>query len=163
MLNTIITSLLGGGIGGFLRFIPEVIKFFTDRNERDHEFRMSELQLQIDKARSEQAIDLAHVQGDIATETAKVQAYIEAVKGQSQLTGVKFIDALNMLVRPSITYWWMGLFSIYKGCIFAQAWYNFHDLQSFSAAIWTVDDWGVLSMLISFWFVGRVFDSSHKK
>jgi hypothetical protein len=163
MFTTIITSLLGGSLGGLLRLVPEVIKFFTDKNERDHEFRMTQLQLDIDKARSAEAIDLVHAQGDIATQTAQIQAYIEAVKGQAQLTGVAFIDALNMLVRPALTYWWMILFTVYKACVFLMAWYSFTNIQTFISVIWTSDDWGVLSMLLSFWFVGRVFDSSHKK
>ena len=44
MLSTILT-LLGGGLGGFLRFVPEIIKLFTEQRDRDHEYRMTRLQL----------------------------------------------------------------------------------------------------------------------
>jgi hypothetical protein len=75
---------------------------------------MTQLQLDIDKARASQAIDLVHAQGEAAQAAGEMQAYVEAIKGQSTMTGVPFIDALNQSVRPVITYWWMSLFTTYK-------------------------------------------------
>jgi len=154
MLSTILT-LLGGGLGGLLRFVPEALKLFTDQRDRDHEFRMTQLQLDIDRARATQAIDLAHAQGEVAQATSEMQAYIEALKGQGQMSGVPWIDALNQSVRPMVTYWWMMLFTVYKIATVVAAYLAWTSLDDFSAKVWTVQDAGVLSMILGFWFVDR--------
>lgn len=146
-----------------MRLLPEVFKFFNDKNDREHEYRMTELQLQIDKARSEQSIDLVHAQGTAAEQLQAMTAYTEALKSQAVVTGNWIVDGLNMLVRPVVTYWWLFLYSVFKVFTIAGAWEHFTTPEAFAVVVWTSDDWGILSMLLSFWFVGRVFDSSHKK
>ncbi len=70
----LLSLLLGAG----LRLLPEVIGLFKARGERDHEYRMTQLQLDIDKARAQQALDLAHQQGQIASDKAEMDALIAA-------------------------------------------------------------------------------------
>lgn len=154
MLTTLLT-LLSGGLGGLLRFVPEVFKLFTDKRDRDHEYRMTLLQLDIDKARAQQNIDLVHAQGDVALNTGEMQAYAEAIKSQGQMTGVKWVDALNQSVRPIVTYWWMTLFTVYKICLIVAACYWWTSLGDFVSKLWTEHDSGVLAMLLGFWFVDR--------
>lgn len=154
MLTTLLT-LFGGGLGGLLRFVPEILKLFTDQRDRDHEYRMTQLQLQIDKARADQAIDLVHAQGAVAVQAGEMTAYIEAIKGQGQMTGVPWIDALNQSVRPVITYWWMALFTVYKIATIVAACLAWTSLDDFIAKLWTVQDAGILAMILGFWFVDR--------
>jgi len=168
MLSMILT-LLGGGLGGLLRFVPEIMKMITAGRDRDHEFKMTQLQLDIDKARAAQGIDLVHAQGLEAQATAQMQAYLEAIKGQGQLTGVGWIDAVNMTVRPFTTYWWMALFTLYKICVIVVAGIEFYAavqgggslegigsaLTVFSGRIWLEQDAAVLSTIIGFWYVDR--------
>lgn len=154
MLSTILT-LLGGGLGGLLRFVPEIIKLFTDQRDRDHEYRMTRLQLDIDKARAAQAIDLVHAQGEVATAAGELQAYIDAIRGQSQLSGVRWVDAMNQAVRPVVTYWWMLLFTVYKVATLVAASHAWTNLDDFLVKLWTAQDAGVLSMILGFWFVDR--------
>ncbi|HEY6019158.1 MAG TPA: hypothetical protein VIY48_04440 [Candidatus Paceibacterota bacterium] len=154
MIETLLT-LFGGGLGGLLRFVPEIIKFFGDKQDREHEYRMTQLQLDIDKARSEQAIDLVHANGDMAQAAGEMQAYIEAIKGQSVRSGVKWLDGLNQSVRPVVTYWWMSLFTVYKIATIYAAYLVWTTLDDFIAKLWTTQDAGVLSMILGFWFVDR--------
>lgn len=168
MLSMLIT-LLGGGLGGLLRFVPEIFKLFTEKKDRDHEYRMTQLQLDIDKARAAQAIDLVHAQGDMAMQAGETQAFIEAIKGQSQPTGVKWIDGLNQSVRPVITYWWMSLFTVGKVLLFVAASIELYLalaavktlteisplLSAFVDKTWTIQDQATLAMIFSFWFVDR--------
>lgn len=154
MIETLLT-LFGGGLGGLLRFVPEIIKFFGDRQDREHEFRMTQLQLDIDRARSEQAIDLVHANGDMAQAAGEMQAYIEAIKGQSVMSGVRWLDGLNQSVRPVVTYWWMSLFTVYKIATIYAAYLVWTTLDDFIAKLWTAQDAGVLSMILGFWFVDR--------
>lgn len=162
MLMTILT-LLGGGLGGLLRFVPEIFKVLGEQKDRDHEYRMTQLQLQIDKARATQALDLVHAQGDAATQAGELQAYIEAIKGQSAPIGVAWVDALNASVRPVITYWWMLLFTVYKACAIGLAAVQWTTLNNFMDRLWTAQDAGTLAMIIGFWFVDRSFRKNSGK
>lgn len=154
MITTLL-SLFGSALGGLLRYIPEIFKLITASKDHAHEYRMTLLQLDIDKARAEQQIDLVHAQGDVAVQAAEMQAYVEAIKGQSQISGVKWLDAINQSVRPVCTYWWLLLFTVYKGCIIWGALVHFTTMDAFLAALWTSNDSGILSMILGFWFVDR--------
>lgn len=168
MLATLL-SLAGGGLGGLLRFVPEIFKLFTEQRDRDHEYRMTQLQLNIDKARADQAIDLVHAQGDMAIQTGELQALMEAQRAQSQMTGVPWVDALNQSVRPVVTYWWMALLSLYKFVMLAVATLELYAalkmtqgiagfgpaLTVYADRVWTPQDAGILSMILGFWFVDR--------
>lgn len=156
-----ILSLVGGGLGGLLRFVPEIIKLFQAKRDQDHEFRMSELQLKVDQARSIQAIDLVHAQSDATEISDNMKVLEEAIKGQSQLTGNKFIDGVNASVRPFLTYWWMAIFTAFKVTVIIGAWQSFSDWKSFGQSIWTDNDYIQLSMMLSFWFVDRAI--KHQK
>ncbi len=162
MFTSLLTSLIGGLGGGLFRLAPEIVKFFSDRNDKDHEYRMTQLQLEIDKARSQQQIDLAHVTGSIEEQNKFLDAYKSAIEGQSQKTGIGIVDALNFLVRPLTTYFFLFLYGMVKlstiriACESTDAWHAI--LQS-----WNSDDVAIFSGIIAFWFVGRVFSSDHKK
>jgi hypothetical protein len=154
MLTSLLT-LIGGGLGGLLRFVPEILKLFTDARDRDHEYRMTQLQLDIDKARAVQAIDLVHAQGEVATQAGEMQAFLEAIRSQGQMTGVPWVDALNQSVRPVVTYWWMSLFTVYKVATIVAAARQWTTLDAFLAVLWTSQDAGILAMILGFWFVDR--------
>ena len=154
MLSTLLT-LLGGGLGGLLRFVPEIIKLFTEQRDRDHEYRMTKLQLDIDKARAAQAIDLVHAQGEVATAAGELQAYIEAIRGQSQLSGVRWVDAMNASVRPVVAYWWLTLYTLAKIATIMTVTSDSATLSAFVDTAWTDNDAGILSMILGFWYCDR--------
>lgn len=169
MLTTLISLFGGGALGGLLRFVPEIFKIFTESKDRDHEYRMTQLQLQIDQARAAQQIDLVHAQGDVAQQAADTAALIEAIKAQATPSGVGWVDAMNASVRPIITYWWMLLLSFYKLGTFAVAsieiYITLKAAKSLAEAVpvfgafldkvWTPQDAAILSMILGFWFVDR--------
>lgn len=154
MLTTIL-SLLGGGLGGLLRYIPEIFKLFSAAKDREHEYRMSKLQLEIDQARASQQIDLVHAQGDMAVQASEMQAYLEAIRGQGKLSGVSWLDAINQSVRPVCTYWWLLLFTVYKVCVIWWAIKHYSGMEAFLINLWTSNDAGILSMILGFWFCDR--------
>ena len=159
---TALLSLLGGGLGGLMRYIPELIKIFTTKQDHDHEYRMTQLQLEIDRARAGQAIDLAYAQGEVALQTGQMSAYIEAIKSQGQLTGVKWIDGLSASVRPILTYWWMLVYTAYKGLLIYAYCADWAGVRGFVGVLWSEWDAGILSMMIGFWFVDRAIKWSRR-
>lgn len=142
--------------GGLLRLAPEAFKMFTAKKDADQEFRMTQLQLQIDEARAKQAVDLAQMQGDIAANTAQMSAMVEALKSQAALTGVSWIDGLSSSVRPVLTYWWcLFLYSGYKAITIYVAYTSGASLASLAPLLVTDFDRSVIGSIFSFWFVDR--------
>jgi hypothetical protein len=154
MLELILT-LLGGGLGGLMRLLPAVLKLFGDKKDADHEYRMTQLQVKIDAARAAADLDKIHAQGDASEKDKTLLAYIEAIKGQGQMSGVKWVDALNQSVRPVVTYWWLILFTVYKIATLVIVAATVPTLAEFVVVMWTPQDWGILSMILGFWFVDR--------
>jgi len=138
---TALISLLGGG---FMRLLPELLKLFSDRQDKAHEVTMTTLQLELEKAKAALQIAAGQAQSQVEQATAQMQAYMEAIKGQSAMTGVRWIDGLNQSVRPFLTYWWMILLTSYKCSALLTG-----------GPVWGESDWQVLSMILGFWFVDR--------
>lgn len=146
-------SMVGGGI---FRLIPEILGLFKSKGDREHEIKMTQLQLEIDKNRSQLQIDLAHVNNDAIMAQADLQAVTEALKSQGTKTGVKWIDALSSSVRPVLTYWWcLGLYTAYKALIVVSAYQGGTPLSELAPLLLTEFDRGVIGSIFAFWFVDR--------
>lgn len=153
MLMTLI-SMLGGGL---LRMAPEVFTFLNKGKDYAHELAMMDKQIELAKSKSADDRATMTLQGDISQVAAMLDAQKEAVKAQMQLTGNRFADALNFLVRPLTTYYYLGMYGLVK---FATLQVALRQADAWTAikGCWTVDDAAVLSGILAFWFVGRVFD-----
>jgi hypothetical protein len=146
-------SMLGGGLA---RLVPFLIDFFKQRQEAEHEYRMTQLQLQIDQARAAQQIDLAHAQAEIAAAAGEMQAWGEAIKAQGQPSGVGWVDAVSATVRPFLTYYWCVL--LYGSAKVIQIIVAFQantPLAGFVPVLITEFDQAVIGSMLSFWFVDR--------
>lgn len=156
-------TLLGGLLGGITRLAPEIMAFFDKKNERKHELEMIDKNIAADNARAANQLKIVDAQSATAEFTASLAALQEAVKGQSTMTGIKWIDAVNALVRPWITqvifFMWctVKLASLYT---LAQISPNLADLAKALPLWWTPDDQAMLAAVLNFWFLGRVFDKA---
>ena len=135
-----------------MRLAPEVFKLINDKADKAHELQMTQLQMEVEKVRAQTQMDAAAAQQALQQATAQMQAYADAVKGQGQMTGVRWIDGINQSVRPVLTYWWMTLFTAWK--------INQIELHGL---VWNQDDWGILSMILGFWFVDRAIRYNNGK
>ena len=70
---------------------------------------MFDKQLEADKLKGAQALAQINAQADAAIGVAEIQAIIEATKAQSAQTGIKWVDALNALIRPLLALQWLIL------------------------------------------------------
>jgi hypothetical protein len=151
-------TLLGGVFGGILRLAPEVFKIFDKKNERAHELRMVQAEMEFAKIRGE----IAMRQVEAAMTMAEVDAIGEAFKEQSQTAQAagKFVAAISALVRPTVTYAFLGLYAAVKIAAFMIAIQQNGDWKEVLIQMWGSDDLAVFNMVISFWFVGRVYERS---
>lgn len=149
-------TLFGGLLGGIFRILPEAMKLFDRANERKHELAMVQSEMEFAKIRGE----IAMRETEATMTVAELDAMTEALKGQASMAkaGGKFVSAISALVRPIITYWFVGLYSAYKiaGMVIA------HEQGARWLDIlrdgWSVDDMAMLNLILTFWFVGRVWE-----
>ena len=154
-------SLLGGIFGGLLRLAPEAFKFFDRKGERAHELAMAGLELQITEKKMEYGLR----QTEAAVSVATLDAMGEALKGQAEMAkaGGQFVAALSALVRPVVTYWFTILYSLHKLSLMSVAREQGASWQQVFITTWSEQDWAIFSMVISFWFIGRVFERANAR
>ena len=150
-------TLLGGGLGGLLRLAPELLKWADRKNERKHELAMLDKQNEADKNRSAAELTALQSAGQFQLDTAALTALQEAIKGQSQLTGVKWVDALSQLMRPLITLQWVII--LYPAVIVAT---YVLMLQAGDGAlnallkVFGPEEKAMVAGIVNFWFLDRV-------
>ena len=151
-------ELLGGGvfgslIGGVFRIIPEILKYADKANERSHELKMFSLQTDLEKMRGEFRMEEKYVDHSTAALDAINSAFEQQGKADSKAW--KWVASLSALVRPGVTFWLLFLYSLVK---VSTAIYAFSDGATWKdviAIVWTAEDFGLLNLVITFWFVGR--------
>lgn len=158
-------EILGGGLlgsifGGLFRLAPEVLKFLDKGNERKHELAMFTLQTDLEKMRGqfkmeEKYVDFSVQQLDTIKEAFKDQA-------QTAQASYKWVSALSALVRPSITYMLFGLYVAVKITAITYAINSGASWVEVLKENWTTDDFGMLNLVITFWFVGRAIERYQK-
>ena len=152
----VIETLMGGVFGGLLRLAPEVLKLFDRKNEREHELKMQELQLEFAKARAEAALR----EGEQQVQLKEFDAISSALEGQTKMSEAAgwIVAAINALVRPTTTYLFVAAYFLVKIAAYSLAISQGGAWQEVVLALWTKDDITILFMIISFWFVGRVYE-----
>lgn len=151
-------TLLGGVFGGVLRLAPEVFKIFDKKNERAHELRMVEAEMEFAKVRGE----IAMRQADVQLQTAELDAMSAAIREQSETAknAGRFVSAISALVRPTVTYLFLALYAAVKVAAYLIAIEQGGNWKEVLTSMWGSDDLAVFNMIISFWFVGRVYERS---
>lgn len=149
-------TLLGGVFGGVLRLAPEIFKILDKKNERAHELRMVEAEMEFAKIRGE----IAMRQTEAAMTMAEVDAIGKAFEEQSRTAQAagKFVAAISALVRPTVTYAFLALYAAVKVAAFLIALDQNGNWKEVLLTMWGDDDLAVFNMVISFWFVGRVYE-----
>ena len=153
-----IETLLGGLLGGAFRLAPEILKWLDRNGERSHELSMQDKALEFEKLRGAQRMGEIGASADAAWNTGAIEALRDAVRGQSEKTGVAWADALSSSVRPVITYWFMALYCAAKTATVAAAVTGGAGWGVAILYAWTEADQALWAGVLNFWFLGRVFD-----
>ena len=158
-------ELLGGGLlgsifGGLFRLAPEVLKFLDKKNERLHELDMFRLQTDLEKMRGEFKMEEKYVDYSIQqmdTIKAAFQEQAETAKAAGW-----FVAAVSALVRPGITWALFFMYAAVKAAALVIAFKTGADWTEVISKCWDEDDFGVFTMCITFWFVGRSVEKYQK-
>lgn len=151
-----IETLFGTLFGGLFRMAPEVLKWLDRKDERKHELAMLDKNIEADKLKAQSAKELAQVEADKSIGVAEIQALIEGAKAQAVQTGIRWVDAFNSLIRPTLALQW--LIVLWPGVIvagFALAVQSgINPLEALKAAF-GVDEKAMAASVASFWLVDR--------
>lgn len=152
----ILESTIGGIVGGLFRVIPEGLKIFDRKNERTHELAMLEAEFKFAQAKAEHEMKKI----DASMTLAEMDAIGEAIKeqGQTARSSGWFVSALSALVRPLVTYWFVVMYSTVKIVTMQMAIIEGASWKDVILSNWTPDDMSMLTMVLTFWFVGRVYE-----
>lgn len=154
-------ELLGGGLlgsifGGIFRLAPEILKLFDKVNERKHELNMFRLQTDLEKMRGEFRVEEKYVDHSITQLDAIQEAFKE--QATSAQASYRWVAALSALVRPMVTYILFGLYVAVKAVVISHALDSGASWYDVATKFWTPEDFGMLNLVITFWFVGRAIE-----
>lgn len=154
-MSALVDTVLGfatGGVGGLIaRVVPEVLSLFRSKADRDHEYRMA--QLQISNAQADR--DARAFEATLAFDAKHLEALASTARAQARPTGVKWVDALSASVRPVTTYWWMAFYTVYKAAVLAAAYRQSADWVEMALQAWTPWDAATMGGILAFWYLDR--------
>lgn len=151
-----IETLLGGVFGGLLRLAPEALKLLDRKSERHHELQMTSLEHEFAKTQAEVALRQSQDRVNVREFEAIAQASEE--QSRTSVAAGWLIAGINALVRPLTTYLFLGCYFLVKVALYSMAMDQGGAWQQVIVSLWTKDDATILFMIISFWFVGRVYE-----
>lgn len=156
MLLTLLSAIFGGA----LRLAPELLKFLGQKDQDAHELAMQDKQYLFLQLQGKLAIDEAVAQGNIVLQQKQLDAIqaLNQVQGQMAVAGGKFVAGLNALVRPIITFYIFALWGCHEMAALVYAYNLSGDTIQSLMNTWTADDAAMLSMIASFYFVGRAIE-----
>lgn len=155
-----IESILGGLLGGIFRIAPEFLKWLDRKGEREHELKMLQAEMEFAKIRGE--IMMKQVEASMTV--AELDAMGEALKeqGQTARAAGKIVAAISALVRPLVTYWFVVLYSAVKILSIRMAIDQGGEWKQVIVSSWTEADMAMLMLVLTFWFVGRVWERNKR-
>lgn len=149
-------ELLSFVFGGIFRLIPELSRLWDGQKQREHELKMAQLQFDLDRQRGELLVEAVHTVGQIELDQRDADTWLEAIKAQAVKTGIKFVDGLNALVRPILTFWWcIILATAYKIASYHLMVVGGASWDNAITMLWTTTDYQIVLSIIGFWFVDR--------
>jgi len=153
-------TLLGSLLGGVFRVVPEVMKLWDAKNEREHELKMLGKEMEFAQIKGE--ISMREQQNVLMG--TELSAMTEAIKeqGQTARAAGKFVAAFSALIRPGVTTWFVVLYSLVKIATMVMAFEDNANWKEVLINSWSEDDMAMLMMILTFWFTGRVWDRDRR-
>lgn len=160
MFELLSSGLFGSLFGGIFRLLPEVIKFFDRKNEMSHEAEMFRMQTELEKTRGEYQLENRYVDHSVA----QLEAINSAFQQQAVADGKawKWVASMSALVRPGVTFILFGMYVAFKISTMVYAMDGHAGWSDLIKATWTEEDFGILNMILTFWFVGRAIEKRSK-
>lgn len=149
-------ELLGVIGGGLLRLFPTVLEFFKQGRDLKYELLRMDKEMELERLRGQLRENEIRAFSEMKVEDNWSTALSNALEAQGKLTGDKWLDRLNVSVRPVMAYWWcIVLYTVYKMILIYVALRDGVSLEHLATVIVTNFDFAVISSIIGFYFVDR--------
>jgi len=143
---TLFSSLLGFGTS----FMPKVLDYFQDKQDKKHELMLMDKQLEQQIQLGELALRKTHVEADTEEFKAVHRHDTAMVK-----TSAKWAATYSATVRPTITYLFMLLFiTVEISAYYALISKGMAATDALSI-VWDAEITSLFAAILSFWFGGR--------
>ncbi len=151
---------MGSIFGGLFRLAPEVLKFLDKKNERQHELSMFQLQTDLEKMRGEFKMEEKYVDYSIQ----QMDTIKEAFKEQAQTAKEAgwFASFITAVTRPGLTWIAFGVYVAVKAAGLTIAFQSNANWAEVLTKSYDEDDFAMLNMMLTFWFVGRSIEKYNK-
>ena len=149
-------------IGFFGSIVPQLLKFWQQREDRKHELAILEKQIEAQKVLGTQRLEEVGIKAD----TEETLAILKAA--EPKITGVRWIDGIaglyNSTVRPTITYGFFIMYALVKYANYASVKSFYSNLTWYQVVdkMWTEADMAIFCTIISFWFGSRAMGKFFK-
>ncbi len=148
-------SLLGSLLGFGTSFLPKVMDYFQDRQDKAHELKVMDLQMQAQTQAHTQRLEEINIDADIR-ET-------ESLHRHDRKAGIAWVDALRGSVRPVVTYIMVLEFVFIKSAamylIFGSDGVSLETLTQ----VWDEETRALFAAILSFWFGHRAMKTFYPK
>ncbi len=160
MFELLSGGLLGSIFGGLFRLAPEVLKFLDKKNERAHELSMFQLQTDLEKMRGEFKMEEKYVDYSIQ----QMDTIKEGFKEQTQTAKEArwFASFITAFTRPGLTWIAFGVYVAVKAAGLTIAFQTNANWAEVLTKSYDEDDFAMLNMMLTFWFVGRSIEKYNK-
>ena len=151
-------GVIGGLLGGIFRLAPEVLKWMDRKNEREHELAMFQSQCDLEKLRGDIRLQEVGAMRDAAIDVAAMSAFQASIEQQTEMAKAAggIAATLSALVRPLLTFWVWGLYSVAFSVLLYTTWAATKDPVKVAGIVLTPDFMTILASITNFWFLDRV-------
>lgn len=136
-------------LGALAGMVPAIIGLFTLKANNAQQLAMRQLDMQAAKEGGALQIDLAAAQADI-----RQTDHIYDFGGSA--SGVKWVDALAVFIRPFLTLAFFGIWSVMEAFLFIYAVNTGYDLGQLVKLLWPAETQAMFGAIIGFWFGDRM-------
>jgi hypothetical protein len=155
-------EMLGGGVvgsvlGGVFRLVPEFLKAYDRKNERQHELSMFDRQCKLEEQRGAQKLSEIGAAREAAIDTGVVESFKAAIDQQTEMVKAAggWVASLSASVRPVMTYYILALYGAVKTAVIVSYAQSGMTLVQILPMVWGVDDMALLSGVVNYWILDR--------
>ena len=157
MIEMVGGGVVGSVLGGVFRLVPEFLKAYDRKNERQHELSMFDRQCKLEEQRGAQKLAEIGAAREAAIDTGVVESFKAAIDQQTEM--VKFaggwVASLSASVRPVMTYYILALYGAVKTAVIVSYAQSGMTLVQILPMVWGVDDMALLSGVVNYWILDR--------
>lgn len=140
-------TLLASLVGFLSSILPEIIKYFKDMNDKNHELEILDRQIKFSKYSTNKTLEEIHIAHDIHEQASLYSTY---------KSDISWVDALNASVRPILAYSFFIMYLMVKYMQYRAISMSSHVIE-YLDVIWNIDDQAIFAGIISFYFGQRTF------